>query len=129
MTGCELSLGAGSVPWLSAQRGEQHKGGTKKSGGKVLWSSHFSCTSSSTPKVPCITGLSDCDLYTAGVKKTCLGWDLQSLPGEGIQSILCPQETRRISQRVPHPRPLPLVLVATPSPLGFHSLCLVPLCF
>lgn len=24
-------------------------------------------------KVPCITGLSDCDLYAAGVKNTCLG--------------------------------------------------------
>lgn len=32
-------------------------------------------------KVPCITGLSDCDLYAAGVKNTCLGWGLQSLPG------------------------------------------------
>lgn len=45
----------------------------------------------------------------------------------GVQSILCPQETRRISQRVsPSPH---WVLVATHSPLGFHSLCLVPLFF
>lgn len=47
--------------------------------------------------------------------------------GGGVQFILCPQETRRISQRVsPTPH---WVLVDTHSPLGFHSLCLVPLFF
>lgn len=69
-------------------------------------------------KVPCITGLSDCDLYAAGVKNTCLGWGLQSLPagwGRPIYSLPSGDQ-KNLTAGIPNPA---LGAGGYTQPLGF----------
>lgn len=81
------------------------------------------------PKSPASLAFQTVTCTPQGLRKP--AWDgtcshCQERASNLFSALRRPEESHS-GYHIPHP--LPLMLVATPSPLGFHFLCLVPLCF